>query len=150
METAHPPSSVAALWSWGRMYACAPHWLHCTVWSKLNVRRPSLDPKSYQNSCDGENQEKPIGFRHWSFNYDPGLRTKVNSPFSLCLLRPLKYWCMQNWSEIRRFHLMMWHPLFGCRDPGNMPVVKDTVDRLMKGYDIRLRPDFGGKAAEIE
>lgn len=31
-----------------------------------------------------------------------------------------------------------------------MPVVKDTVDRLMKGYDIRLRPDFGGKASEIE
>lgn len=27
-----------------------------------------------------------------------------------------------------------------------MPVVKDTVDRLMKGYDIRLRPDFGGNA----
>lgn len=25
-----------------------------------------------------------------------------------------------------------------------MPLVKETVDRLMKGYDIRLRPDFGG------
>ena len=33
------------------------------------------------------------------------------------------------------------------KDPSNMPLVKDTVDRLMKGYDIRLRPDFGGKAA---
>lgn len=31
-----------------------------------------------------------------------------------------------------------------------MPVVKDTVDRLMKGYDIRLRPDFGGKAAKLD
>lgn len=25
-----------------------------------------------------------------------------------------------------------------------MSVVKETVDRLLKGYDIRLRPDFGG------
>lgn len=45
------------------------------------MRCPSLDPKSNQNSCNGENQEKPIGFRHWSFNYDPGLRSKVNFPF---------------------------------------------------------------------
>ncbi|PWA23123.1 hypothetical protein CCH79_00002450 [Gambusia affinis] len=29
-------------------------------------------------------------------------------------------------------------------DPSNMPLVKETVDRLLKGYDIRLRPDFGG------
>lgn len=29
-----------------------------------------------------------------------------------------------------------------------MPVVKDTVDRLMKGYDIRLRPDFGGEESK--
>ncbi|GCB70582.1 hypothetical protein scyTo_0005716 [Scyliorhinus torazame] len=26
----------------------------------------------------------------------------------------------------------------------NMSHVKDTVDNLLKGYDIRLRPDFGG------
>lgn len=25
-----------------------------------------------------------------------------------------------------------------------MSLVKETVDRLLKGYDIRLRPDFGG------
>lgn len=25
-----------------------------------------------------------------------------------------------------------------------MALVKETVDRLLKGYDIRLRPDFGG------
>uniref|UniRef100_A0A672RDT9 Gamma-aminobutyric acid receptor subunit beta-2-like n=1 Tax=Sinocyclocheilus grahami TaxID=75366 RepID=A0A672RDT9_SINGR len=31
----------------------------------------------------------------------------------------------------------------------NMPVVKDTVDRLMKGYDIRLRPDFGGAPVAV-
>ena len=30
-------------------------------------------------------------------------------------------------------------------DPSNMSLVKETVDRLLKGYDIRLRPDFGGK-----
>lgn len=32
-----------------------------------------------------------------------------------------------------------------ANDPSNMSVVKETVDRLLKGYDIRLRPDFGGK-----
>ena len=26
-----------------------------------------------------------------------------------------------------------------------MSFVKATVDKLQKGYDIRLRPDFGGK-----
>ncbi|XP_026883650.2 gamma-aminobutyric acid receptor subunit beta-2a isoform X2 [Electrophorus electricus] len=35
------------------------------------------------------------------------------------------------------------------RDASNMPVVKDTVDRLMKGYDIRLRPDFGGAPVAV-
>nr|5OJM_A Chain A, Human GABAA receptor chimera beta3-alpha5,Gamma-aminobutyric acid receptor subunit beta-3,Gamma-aminobutyric acid receptor subunit alpha-5 [synthetic construct]5OJM_B Chain B, Human GABAA receptor chimera beta3-alpha5,Gamma-aminobutyric acid receptor subunit beta-3,Gamma-aminobutyric acid receptor subunit alpha-5 [synthetic construct]5OJM_C Chain C, Human GABAA receptor chimera beta3-alpha5,Gamma-aminobutyric acid receptor subunit beta-3,Gamma-aminobutyric acid receptor subunit alpha- len=42
--------------------------------------------------------------------------------------------------------------LMGCvaetgqsvNDPGNMSFVKETVDKLLKGYDIRLRPDFGG------
>uniref|UniRef100_A0A3P9PUS6 Gamma-aminobutyric acid type A receptor subunit beta3 n=1 Tax=Poecilia reticulata TaxID=8081 RepID=A0A3P9PUS6_POERE len=28
-------------------------------------------------------------------------------------------------------------------EPGNMSFVKETVDKLLKGYDIRLRPDFG-------
>lgn len=31
-------------------------------------------------------------------------------------------------------------------DPSNMSIVKETVDRLLKGYDIRLRPDFGGNS----
>lgn len=33
-----------------------------------------------------------------------------------------------------------------CRvnEPSNMSYVKVTVDKLLKGYDIRLRPDFGG------
>lgn len=31
-----------------------------------------------------------------------------------------------------------------------MSLVKETVDRLLKGYDIRLRPDFGGNRAALE
>ncbi|XP_068581401.1 gamma-aminobutyric acid receptor subunit beta-3 isoform X2 [Cebidichthys violaceus] len=34
-------------------------------------------------------------------------------------------------------------------EPGNMSSVKVTVDRLLKGYDIRLRPDFGGKPVAV-
>jgi len=30
-------------------------------------------------------------------------------------------------------------------EQSNMSYVKVTVDKLLKGYDIRLRPDFGGK-----
>ncbi|MEQ2208932.1 hypothetical protein XENOCAPTIV_019830, partial [Xenoophorus captivus] len=33
---------------------------------------------------------------------------------------------------------------FSVNEPGNMSIVKETVDKLLKGYDIRLRPDFGG------
>lgn len=43
--------------------------------------------------------------------------------------------------------LSLFFPLYsaGANDPSNMSLVKETVDRLLKGYDIRLRPDFGGK-----
>uniref|UniRef100_A0ABI7WQ10 Neurotransmitter-gated ion-channel ligand-binding domain-containing protein n=1 Tax=Felis catus TaxID=9685 RepID=A0ABI7WQ10_FELCA len=34
-------------------------------------------------------------------------------------------------------------------DPSNMSLVKETVDRLLKGYDIRLRPDFGGPPVAV-
>lgn len=30
-----------------------------------------------------------------------------------------------------------------------MSYVKETVDRLLQGYDIRLRPDFGGEAPAL-
>eukprot|EP00066_Takifugu_rubripes_P023532 XP_011612798.1 PREDICTED: gamma-aminobutyric acid receptor subunit beta-3 isoform X3 [Takifugu rubripes] len=30
-----------------------------------------------------------------------------------------------------------------------MSFVKDTVDKLLKGYDIRLRPDFGGRPVAV-
>ncbi|XP_044133771.1 gamma-aminobutyric acid receptor subunit beta-2 isoform X2 [Bufo gargarizans] len=36
-----------------------------------------------------------------------------------------------------------------ANDPSNMSVVKETVDRLLKGYDIRLRPDFGGPPVAV-
>lgn len=35
-------------------------------------------------------------------------------------------------------------PLARANEPSNMSFVKATVDKLLKGYDIRLRPDFGG------
>lgn len=31
-----------------------------------------------------------------------------------------------------------------------MSLVKETVDRLLKGYDIRLRPDFGGNGIALQ
>ncbi|XP_030289006.1 gamma-aminobutyric acid receptor subunit beta-3 isoform X3 [Sparus aurata] len=34
-------------------------------------------------------------------------------------------------------------------EPGNMSYVKETVDKLLKGYDIRLRPDFGGAPVAV-
>ncbi|XP_011483188.1 gamma-aminobutyric acid receptor subunit beta-3 isoform X3 [Oryzias latipes] len=34
-------------------------------------------------------------------------------------------------------------------EPGNMSIVKQTVDKLLKGYDIRLRPDFGGPPVAV-
>ncbi|XP_027748593.1 gamma-aminobutyric acid receptor subunit beta-1-like [Empidonax traillii] len=33
--------------------------------------------------------------------------------------------------------------------PSNMSFVKETVDRLLQGYDIRLRPDFGGPPVDV-
>ena len=30
-----------------------------------------------------------------------------------------------------------------------MSFVKETVDKLLLGYDIRLRPDFGGKCVSV-
>ncbi|KAF7710616.1 gamma-aminobutyric acid receptor subunit beta-1 isoform X1 [Silurus meridionalis] len=34
-------------------------------------------------------------------------------------------------------------------EPSNMSYVKVTVDKLLKGYDIRLRPDFGGPPVDV-
>uniref|UniRef100_A0A3B3D4S6 Gamma-aminobutyric acid type A receptor subunit beta3 n=1 Tax=Oryzias melastigma TaxID=30732 RepID=A0A3B3D4S6_ORYME len=38
---------------------------------------------------------------------------------------------------------------FSVNEPGNMSIVKQTVDKLLKGYDIRLRPDFGGPPVAV-
>uniref|UniRef100_A0A671VHL0 Gamma-aminobutyric acid type A receptor subunit beta3 n=1 Tax=Sparus aurata TaxID=8175 RepID=A0A671VHL0_SPAAU len=38
---------------------------------------------------------------------------------------------------------------FSVNEPGNMSYVKETVDKLLKGYDIRLRPDFGGAPVAV-
>ncbi|XP_031444403.1 gamma-aminobutyric acid receptor subunit beta-1 isoform X1 [Phasianus colchicus] len=34
-------------------------------------------------------------------------------------------------------------------EPSNMSYVKETVDKLLHGYDIRLRPDFGGPPVDV-
>ncbi|KAJ8385796.1 hypothetical protein AAFF_G00182400 [Aldrovandia affinis] len=36
-----------------------------------------------------------------------------------------------------------------ANEPSNMTYVKVTVDKLLKGYDIRLRPDFGGAPVDV-
>ncbi|XP_071238740.1 gamma-aminobutyric acid receptor subunit beta-1 isoform X2 [Salvelinus alpinus] len=36
-----------------------------------------------------------------------------------------------------------------ANEPSNMSFVKATVDKLLKGYDIRLRPDFGGAPVDV-
>ncbi|XP_032403613.1 gamma-aminobutyric acid receptor subunit beta-1 [Xiphophorus hellerii] len=36
-----------------------------------------------------------------------------------------------------------------ANEPSNMSYVKATVDKLLKGYDIRLRPDFGGAPVDV-
>ena len=44
----------------------------------------------------------------------------------------------------KKVSLMVSFLYFSANEPGNMSFVKETVDKLLKGYDIRLRPDFGG------
>ncbi|XP_059819835.1 gamma-aminobutyric acid receptor subunit beta-3 isoform X1 [Hypanus sabinus] len=36
-----------------------------------------------------------------------------------------------------------------ANESGNMSFVKETVDNLLQGYDIRLRPDFGGPPVSV-
>ncbi|XP_016400999.1 gamma-aminobutyric acid receptor subunit beta-1-like isoform X2 [Sinocyclocheilus rhinocerous] len=40
-------------------------------------------------------------------------------------------------------------PTHSVNEPSNMSYVKVTVDKLLKGYDIRLRPDFGGPPVDV-
>ncbi|XP_039993211.1 gamma-aminobutyric acid receptor subunit beta-1 isoform X2 [Xiphias gladius] len=39
--------------------------------------------------------------------------------------------------------------VLSANEPSNMSYVKATVDKLLKGYDIRLRPDFGGAPVDV-
>uniref|UniRef100_A0A8C8DSM7 Gamma-aminobutyric acid type A receptor subunit beta3 n=1 Tax=Oryzias sinensis TaxID=183150 RepID=A0A8C8DSM7_9TELE len=45
--------------------------------------------------------------------------------------------------------LAVMHCALSVNEPGNMSFVKETVDKLLKGYDIRLRPDFGGPPVAV-
>lgn len=82
-----------------------------------------------------------------------GARSEVSGRVGGCSTRFFTYQvCMGDiWtlcgSSMRPTSVSPFFPLrsVGVNDPSNMSVVKETVDRLLKGYDIRLRPDFGGK-----
>ncbi|KAF6077555.1 gamma-aminobutyric acid type A receptor subunit beta3 [Phyllostomus discolor] len=49
-----------------------------------------------------------------------------------------------NWNAVKEHRKLYTIYETSVNDPGNMSFVKETVDKLLKGYDIRLRPDFGG------
>ncbi|KAK2528152.1 hypothetical protein Q9966_009816 [Columba livia] len=51
---------------------------------------------------------------------------------------------MVNWNAVEENKKLYAIYDTSVNDPGNMSFVKETVDKLLKGYDIRLRPDFGG------
>ena len=53
---------------------------------------------------------------------------------------------VQTWRTVRgNARITPWFLVSSSvNEPGNMSFVKETVDKLLKGYDIRLRPDFGG------
>ncbi|XP_034351858.1 gamma-aminobutyric acid receptor subunit beta-3 isoform X3 [Arvicanthis niloticus] len=51
---------------------------------------------------------------------------------------------MVNWNAVKEHGKLYAIYETSVNDPGNMSFVKETVDKLLKGYDIRLRPDFGG------
>uniref|UniRef100_A0AAQ6AA49 Gamma-aminobutyric acid type A receptor beta2 subunit a n=1 Tax=Amphiprion ocellaris TaxID=80972 RepID=A0AAQ6AA49_AMPOC len=100
----------------GWLHACAPHWLLCTVWSKLDVRCPHSHPETTSKTVAmGRIRKDHFGILTFSL-----LVTFV-------------------WAQSVK----------DIKDPSNMPLVKETVDRLMKGYDIRLRPDFGGAPVAV-
>lgn len=58
----------------------------------------------------------------------------------MLLLREMYSWGLRN---LKSYSIILSF-FFSVNDPSNMSLVKETVDRLLKGYDIRLRPDFGG------
>uniref|UniRef100_A0A8C8DSZ3 Gamma-aminobutyric acid type A receptor subunit beta3 n=1 Tax=Oryzias sinensis TaxID=183150 RepID=A0A8C8DSZ3_9TELE len=53
------------------------------------------------------------------------------------------------WVYVFRHSQLLLLCFFSVNEPGNMSFVKETVDKLLKGYDIRLRPDFGGPPVAV-
>ncbi|XP_072301790.1 gamma-aminobutyric acid receptor subunit beta-2-like [Eucyclogobius newberryi] len=62
----------------------------------------------------------------------------------MALLRLRRMRCFVVWSFAFVVAAVCAQSPGGVHNPSNMTLVKETVDRLLKGYDIRLRPDFGG------
>ncbi|XP_050005514.1 gamma-aminobutyric acid receptor subunit beta-1 isoform X2 [Alexandromys fortis] len=62
-------------------------------------------------------------------------------------------WTVQNRESLRLLSFPVMVAMVCCahssNEPSNMSYVKETVDRLLKGYDIRLRPDFGGPPVDV-
>nr|XP_058923270.1 gamma-aminobutyric acid receptor subunit beta-1 isoform X2 [Kogia breviceps] len=62
-------------------------------------------------------------------------------------------WTVQNRESLGLLSFPVMIAMVCCahsaNEPSNMSYVKETVDRLLKGYDIRLRPDFGGNASSF-
>lgn len=57
-------------------------------------------------------------------------------------------WCSFVFCFLFPFHYLNCHVVSSYSSStgsSGMSVAKTTVDKLLKGYDIRLRPDFGGK-----
>lgn len=141
METAHPASSGAALWSGAGVCACAAHCLRCTGFSKLDVR---CLHHHIQNPIKTVAMESIGKTPHLILLCPLIVAVACGQRYGciLCLFRKENIVVLGMYEE---FTNISWY-YCSSRDPSNMPVVKDTVDRLMKGYDIRLRPDFGGNA----
>ncbi|XP_024587390.1 gamma-aminobutyric acid receptor subunit beta-1 isoform X1 [Neophocaena asiaeorientalis asiaeorientalis] len=62
-------------------------------------------------------------------------------------------WTVQNRESLGLLSFPVMIAMVCCahsaNEPSNMSYVKETVDRLLKGYDIRLRPDFGGNVSSF-
>ncbi|XP_029091003.1 gamma-aminobutyric acid receptor subunit beta-1 isoform X1 [Monodon monoceros] len=63
-------------------------------------------------------------------------------------------WTVQNRESLGLLSFPVMIAMVCCahsaNEPSNMSYVKETVDRLLKGYDIRLRPDFGGNGPPVD
>ncbi|KAL4641870.1 gamma-aminobutyric acid receptor subunit beta-1-like isoform X2 [Arapaima gigas] len=62
-------------------------------------------------------------------------------------------WTVRHRAGIHVLSLLLMVATVNCaqraHEPNSMLYVKATVDKLLKGYDIRLRPDFGGAPVDV-